>query len=177
MILFFGYVRPYKGLEDLLSALAIARPDSWDMLTIVGEFYAPPERYRRLLEDPRIRDRVRVVNRYVPNEEVARWFAAADVVVLPYREATGSGIAQVAFGAGLPVIGTRTGGLEEVVEEGASGLLVPPRDPTALARAIERFFGENLAERLRAGVARNRRRFEWEGLVDAIESLAAECLP
>ncbi|HXL15773.1 MAG TPA: glycosyltransferase [Methylomirabilota bacterium] len=177
VILFFGYVRPYKGLEDLLSALAIARPDSWDMLTIVGEFYAPPERYRRLLEDPRIRDRVRVVNRYVPNEEVARWFAAADVVVLPYREATGSGIAQVAFGAGLPVIGTRTGGLEEVVEEGASGLLVPPRDPTALARAIERFFGENLAERLRAGVARNRRRFEWEGLVDAIESLAAECLP
>ena len=177
VILFFGYVRPYKGLEDLLSALAIARPDSWDMLTIVGEFYAPPERYRPLLEDPRIRDRVRVVNRYVPNEEVARWFAAADVVVLPYREATGSGIAQVAFGAGLPVIGTRTGGLEEVVEEGASGLLVPPRDPTALARAIERFFDENLAERLRAGVARNRRRFEWEGLVDAIESLAAECLP
>jgi len=177
VVLFFGYVRPYKGLEDLLRALALARPDSWDALLVVGEFYEPPERYRALLEDPRIRDRVRVVNRYVPNEEVARWFAAADVAALPYREATGSGIAQVAFGAGLPVIATRTGGLEEVVEEGASGLLVPPRDPPALARAIERFFDENLALTLREGVARNRRRFEWEGLVEAIESLARECLP
>ena len=176
VILFFGYVRPYKGLEDLLRALAIAAPGSWDQLMIVGEFYEPPERYRALLDDPRVRDRVRVVNRYVPNEEVARWFAAADVAALPYREATGSGIAQVAFGAGVPVIATRTGGLEEVVEEGISGLLVPPRDPTALARAIERFFDQNLAARLREGVARSRQRFEWGGLVDAIESLAAECL-
>jgi len=177
VLLFFGYVRPYKGLEDLLTALRLARPDAWDHLVIVGEFYEPEARYRPLLEDPALRGRVRVVNRYVPNEEVAPYFAAADVVALPYREATGSGITQVAFGAGVPVIATRTGGLEEVIEEGVSGLLVPPRDPPALARAIERFFDENLAERLRAGVARNRRRFEWEGLVDAIESLAAECLP
>ncbi|TMQ57570.1 MAG: glycosyltransferase [Candidatus Eisenbacteria bacterium] len=131
-------------------------------------------RYRALLEDPALRGRVRVVNRYVPNEEVAPYFAAADVVALPYREATGSGIAQVAFGAGVPVIATRTGGLEEVIEEGVSGLLVPPRDPPALARAIERFFDENLGARLREGVARARGRFEWEGLVQAIESLAEE---
>ncbi len=175
VILFFGYVRPYKGLEDLLRALALARPDSWDRLVVVGEFYEPPERYRALLEDPRIRGRVRVVNRYVPNEEVARYFAAADVAALPYREATGSGIAQVAFGAGVPVIATRTGGLDEVVEDGGSGLLVPPRDPPALARAIERYFDENLAAPLREGVARSRRRFGWDGLVDAVESLVAEC--
>jgi glycosyltransferase involved in cell wall biosynthesis len=175
VILFFGYVRPYKGLEDLLQALILARPDAWDRLVVVGEFYEPPERYRRWLEDPRLRDRVRVVNRYVPNEEVARYFAAADVAALPYREATGSGIAQIAFGAGLPVIATRTGGLEEVVEEGVSGLLVPTRDPASLARALERFFDERLGEALRAGVRAGRRRFGWEALVDAIESLAAEC--
>ncbi|HZI89417.1 MAG TPA: glycosyltransferase [Candidatus Polarisedimenticolia bacterium] len=177
VILFFGYVRPYKGLEDLLRALTLARPDAWDRLVVVGEFYDPPERYRPLLEDPRLRDRVRVVNRYVPNEEVARYFAAADVAALPYRHATGSGIAQVAFGAGVPVIATRTGGLEEVVEEGVSGLLVPPRDPEALARAVERFFDEGLGEKLRAGVALSRRRFGWEALVTAIESLAGECAP
>jgi glycosyltransferase involved in cell wall biosynthesis len=176
VLLFFGYVRPYKGLEDLLTALTLARPDAWDRLVIVGEFYEPPERYRALLADSRLRDRVLVVNRYVPNEEVARYFAAADVAALPYREATGSGIAQVAFGAGVPVIATRTGGLEEVVEEGVTGLLVPPRDPPALARAIERFFGEDLGPALRAGVARTRQRFEWEGLVEAIEGLAEECL-
>jgi len=176
VLLFFGYVRPYKGLEDLLTALTIARPDAWDRLIIVGEFYEPPERYRALLEDPRLKARVTVVNRYVPNEEVARYFAAADVAALPYREATGSGIAQVAFGAGVPVIATRTGGLEDVVEEGVTGLLVPPRDPPALARAIERFFGEGLGPGLRAGVERARHRFGWEGLVEAIEGLAEECL-
>ena len=176
ILLFFGYVRPYKGLEDLLTALTIARPDAWDHLAIVGEFYEAPERYRALLTDPRLRARVTVVNRYVPNEEVARYFAAADVVALPYREATGSGIAQVAFGAGVPVIATRTGGLEDVVEEGLTGLLVPPRDPPALARAIERFFGEGLGGTLRSGVERARHRFGWEGLVDAIEGLAEECL-
>jgi glycosyltransferase involved in cell wall biosynthesis len=106
---------------------------------------------------------------------VARYFAAADVVALPYREATGSGIAQIAFGAGLPVIATRTGGLEEVVEEGVSGLLVPPRDPVALARAVERFFDEGMGERLRAGVRAGARRFGWGGLVTAIEELVAEC--
>jgi len=74
------------------------------------------------------------------------------------------------------VIATRTGGLEEVVEEGVSGLLAPPRDPRALARAIERFFDENLGARLREGVARTRGRFSWEGLAEAIESLARECL-
>ena len=175
VILFFGYVRPYKGLEDLLRALTLARGNAWDRLVIVGEFYDPPERYRALLEDPRIRDRVRVVNRYVPNEEVARYFAAADVAALPYREATGSGIAQIAFGAGLPVIATRTGGLEEVVEEGVSGLLVPPRDPKSMARAIERYFDESMQERLRAGVRAARLRFGWDALVDAIEALAEEC--
>ena len=177
VLLFFGYVRPYKGLADLLSALKLTRPDAWDRALVVGEFYEPLERYKALLEDPRIKERVRVVNRYVANEEVARYFAAADVVALPYREATGSGIVQIAFGAGVPVIATRTGGLEDVVEEGVSGLLVPPGDPPSLARAIERFFDDAMSARLREGVARNRGRFGWDALVDALESLAAECTP
>ena len=174
VLLFFGYVRPYKGLADLLEALRLARPDAWDLLLVVGEFYEPRERYRALLEDPRIRDKVRVVDRYVANEEVAPYFAAADAVALPYRSATGSGIAQIAYGAGVPVIATRTGGLEEVVEEGISGLLVAPEDPAALARAVERFFDGGLGPRLREGVARLRERYAWGGLVGAIEALAAE---
>ena len=174
-ILFFGYVRPYKGLADLLEALKLARRGAWDEVWIVGEFYEPKERYAELLGDPALRDRVHLVDRYVPNEEVSRYFAAADLVALPYREATGSGIAQVAFGAGAPVVATRTGGLEEVVEDGVSGLLVEPGNPPALARAIERFFDENLAATLREGVARARSRFTWDALADALESLAAEC--
>ncbi len=175
VILFFGYVRPYKGLADLLEALRLARPDAWDRLYVVGEFYEPRERYERLLADPAIRGKAVVVDRYVANEEVAPYFAAADVVALPYRSATGSGIAQIAYGAGVPVIATRTGGLEDVVEEGVTGLLVEPSHPPALARAIERFFDEGLGLRLREGVERARSRFTWEGLVEALLSLAREC--
>ncbi|HKQ19015.1 MAG TPA: glycosyltransferase [Candidatus Eisenbacteria bacterium] len=175
VILFFGYVRAYKGLADLLAALAIARPDAWDLLYVVGEFYEPRDRYEAALQHPALRGKVRVVDRYVANEEVAAYVAAADVVALPYRTATGSGIAQVAFGGGTPVIATRAGGLEEVVEEGITGLLVSPSHPSELARAIERFFDENQAPRLREGVARGRAAFTWEALVLALESLAEEC--
>jgi len=174
-ILFFGYVRPYKGLADLLEALALARPDSWDRLYVVGEFYEPRERYALAFAHPALRDKVQIVDRYVANEEVGHYVAAADVVALPYREATGSGIAQVAFGGGTPVIATRTGGLEEVVEEGVTGLLVPPRDPPALARAIERYFDEEMGPRLREGVARARGRFTWEALVHALIELGENC--
>jgi len=174
-ILFFGYVRPYKGLADLLEALRLARPDSWDTLLVVGEFYEPRERYAVALDDPALRGKVKVVDRYVANEEVATYFAAADVVALPYRSATGSGIAQVAYGAGVPVIATRTGGLEEVVEEGKTGLLVPPEDPAAFARAVERYFDGDLAAPLREGVARVRARYSWGALVDALLELTGEC--
>jgi glycosyltransferase involved in cell wall biosynthesis len=175
VILFFGYVRPYKGLADLLEALRRARPDAWDRLCVVGEFYEPKDRYARWLSDPALANRITLVDRYVSNEEVASWFAAADVVALPYRSATGSGIAQIAYGAGVPVIATRTGGLEDVVEEGVSGLLVEPSRPDALARAVERFFDEGLAPRLREGVARVRTRFTWEALTSALRELASEC--
>jgi glycosyltransferase involved in cell wall biosynthesis len=175
VLLFFGYVRPYKGLLDLLQALRLARPDAWDRLYVVGEFYEPRGRYAALLADPALREKVVVVDRYVANEEVPIYFAAADAVVLPYRSATGSGIAQMAFGAGIPVIATRTGGLEDVVEEGISGLLVDPGRPEALARAVERYFDEGLATPLRNGVARARARFTWEALVEALLALAAEC--
>ena len=175
VLLFFGYVRPYKGLADLLEALRQARPDSWDRLFVVGEFYEPRDRYARWLDDPALRAKITVVDRYVPNEEVGTYMAAADLVVLPYRSATGSGIAQVAFGAGVPVVATRTGGLEDVVEDGVSGLLVPPESPVDLARAIERFADENLGPKLREGVKQARARFSWESLVDALVSLSGAC--
>jgi glycosyltransferase involved in cell wall biosynthesis len=175
VILFFGYVRPYKGLADLLEALRLADPGSWDQLFVVGEFYEPRARYEALFADPAIATKLTIVDRYIANEEVAAYFAAADVVALPYRSATGSGIAQVAFGAGAPVIATRTGGLEDVVEEGVTGLLVAPSRPDQLARAIERFFGEALGSALREGVARARDRFTWDALVSALLELAGSC--
>ncbi|MBD3237900.1 MAG: glycosyltransferase, partial [Candidatus Eisenbacteria bacterium] len=101
------------------------------------------------------------------------YFSAADVIVLPYRSATQSGIIQVAYHLDTPVICTDVGGLGEIVHAGRTGLLVPPEDPAALARAVVRYYREGLEETLRRGVAEAKRLYSWEPLVAAIEALAA----
>jgi glycosyltransferase involved in cell wall biosynthesis len=177
LVLFFGLVRPYKGLDLLIEAFdaVIARhPDA--RLLAVGECYGSDAVYRSAvarLSDP---DRVRLDLRYVSSEEARRLFVAADVVVLPYRHATQSGVIQTAYAAGRAVISTRVGGLPDVVEDGVSGRLVAPEDPAALADAIVSFFdGAATQARFEEGVRRVRGRYTWGALVDAIE--AAESKP
>jgi glycosyltransferase involved in cell wall biosynthesis len=138
VILFFGYVRPYKGLADLLEALRLARSDAWDQLYVVGEFYEPRARYEAALQDPALRGKVTVVDRYLPNEESTH-FAAADVTCTGTDPRRGS---RRSPRGGRTVI-DKDGGLEEVVEE--EPRLPAPSDPRGLARAIEKFFGRTLA--------------------------------
>jgi len=111
------------------------------------------------------------VNRYVPNEELKPYFDLADVVVLPYVSATQSAVAQLAFGFGKPVITTRVGGLHEVVQDGVTGLIVPPQDEVALADAVVRFYRDGLAGQMTLHVEQNRQQesFSWQALVRTIE--------
>ena len=104
---------------------------------------------------------------YLPDERVEALFKAADVVVLPYRSGTQSGVTHVAYALGVPVITTRVGGLAESVRPGETGLCVPPEDPRALGEAIVRFFAEDLAPRMREGVQRVQREHAWEALAEA----------
>jgi glycosyltransferase involved in cell wall biosynthesis len=120
---------------------------------------------------------VRLLARYVPDAEVEALFKAADVVVLPYRSATQSGVTHVAYALGLPVITTRVGGLAETVVPGETGLVVPPEDPPALAEAIVDFFAAGLAPRLRAGVERVRSANSWEALARETIALGDELRP
>jgi glycosyltransferase involved in cell wall biosynthesis len=115
---------------------------------------------------------VTVVNEYVPNELLAAFLQRADVVVLPYKEATQSGVLQLAFGAGTPVITTTVGGLPEVVTEGETGLLIPPHNPLALAQAIERYFADDLAQKMRPHLQKTAAQFSWATLATAVVSLA-----
>jgi glycosyltransferase involved in cell wall biosynthesis len=151
-ILFFGYVRAYKGLDYLLRAMprVLARVDA-DLL-IVGEFYDDRAKYDRIIEELGLSDRVRIIAEHVPDEDVGRYFAAADVVVLPYTSATQSGITQIAFAFGLPVISTDVGGLPEVVRDGETGYIVPPMDEDALADAVVRYFEEDRGAAFRKNV-------------------------
>ncbi len=141
VLLFFGYVRRYKGLDVLIEALAIARQRRPRLrLLVAGEFYENEQKYREQIAALGLEPYVTVANQYIPNEAVGMYYRAADVVVLPYREATQSGILATAYTFQRPVIATAVGGLQELVVEGKTGLIVPPEDPAALAGAIEQFF-------------------------------------
>jgi D-inositol-3-phosphate glycosyltransferase len=171
-LLFFGYVRPYKGLDVLIEALAEARLRRPELqLLVVGEFYEGEQRTRDRIVELKLQDHIRLVAEYVPDDEVRYWFSASDVVVQPYLSATQSGVAQIAFQFERPMILTDVGGLAEIVPHEEAGFVVPPGDASALAAELDRFFDGDWAERLQAGVRRSRDRFSWDRLYEALEEL------
>ncbi|WP_242889324.1 glycosyltransferase family 4 protein [Actinomadura litoris] len=149
-LLFFGIVRPYKGLDVLLRALA-AGPDGV-ALTVAGEFWGGLEETRALIAELGLTDRVELRPGYVPAADVPGLFAAADALVLPYRTATASQNVWMAHEHGLPVIATDVGGFGEQVRDGEDGVVCAPDDVPALTRALERFYAPGEPERLRSGV-------------------------
>jgi glycosyltransferase involved in cell wall biosynthesis len=168
VLLFFGLIRPYKGLLDLIEALPTILNEVDVTLLVVGEVWGNAAPYRDRVTALGLTDRVRLIDRYVSNDEAAMYFAAADLVVLPYREATGSGVLQLALGLGAPVVATRTGGMGEVVEDGVTGFLVEPGDVNGLSRAIAKFFREVCGTSFRANLQNAGERFSWQRLVDVI---------
>lgn len=172
-ILFFGLVRAYKGLKYLIEAMARAREVLDCHLLIVGEFYDDKAQYLEQIERLRLSGAITVVDQYVPNEEVGRYFAAADVAVLPYTSATQSGIVQIAFGLNTPVIVTRVGGLPEVVDDGSTGFVVEPESPDDLAAAIIRYYEGGYESKFRAEIARQADRFDWNEEIALLEGFLA----
>ncbi len=172
VLLFFGYVRRYKGLPVLLEAMPKLRHGKARLL-VVGEFYHGGDEARETVRDLGIADRVTFVDRYVANEEVAPYFVAADAVILPYRSASQSGIVQIAYAFGRPVVATRVGGLPEVVDEGETGFLCEPENPDALASAIDRILDADRAS-MRGAIERGRDRFSWDRMVEVVEGIAGE---
>jgi glycosyltransferase involved in cell wall biosynthesis len=167
-LLFFGFVRPYKGLLDLIEALPAVLAEIDVDLLVVGEIWGAAAPYHDRVRALGLADRVRFVDRYVSNEEAALYFAAADLAVLPYRAATGSAVLQLAFGLGVPVVATRTGGMSEAVEDGVTGFLVAPGDVTGLSRAIVQYCREDRSGAFRAAIERSRERFGWARLIETL---------
>jgi len=136
-ILFFGYIRPYKGLSVLLEALALLKASGDKFcLSIVGRPVEPFEPYEQMIEQYGLSEYVAKHLGYVPMDEVGKHFASTDVVALPYINISQSGVLQLAYAFGKPVIVTRTGGLPEVVVEGESGYVVPPGESEPLAQRL-----------------------------------------
>jgi glycosyltransferase involved in cell wall biosynthesis len=170
VILFFGYVRAYKGLMTLIDAMA-QLPGV--LLLVVGEFYDSEEKYRRHVADTGVDSRVRFYSEYIPNDQVVDYFCASDVVVLPYLSATQSGITQIAYNFDKPVIATDVGGLAEVVIHEKTGLVVEPGNPASLADAIRRFYADNLESAFSANVREEKKKYSWDNLVANIEELGS----
>lgn len=165
-LLFFGFVRPYKGLDVLLEALTLLKERDF-RLTVAGEFWAGATWAARFVEQHDLEGKVEFVPRYVSESEAAEFFARADAVVLPYRTATNSGVVALAYHYDKPVIASDVGGLPDVVEHGATGLLVKPGSPTDLAEALKVVMtgpGWYDADRI-AGI---KERLTWDSFVAAI---------
>lgn len=137
VILFFGYIRPYKGLDILLKAFAKVKKEIPDaVLLIAGEAKESFQKYEKLIQHLEISQAVKSFVGYVPLEKVPVFFSSADIVVLPYRHIYQSGVVHLAFGFQKPVIVTQVGGLPETVEQGKTGFIVPSGDGPALAQAL-----------------------------------------
>ena len=175
VLLFFGLVRKYKGLRYLIEAAPeCAKALDGVKICVVGDFGDAKDEYMSLIESTGVQESFMIRDGYVPDAGVEPYFAAADLCICPYISATQSGIVQIAFGFGLPVIATDVGGLPEAVMDKKTGYIVPPGDPKALAEAITAFFTEGRAAEFKENIREDEKRFSWENMVGTIEELYKE---
>jgi len=171
LLLAYGAVRPYKGVDLAVRALALLDRELDVRLVVAGRFWQTRKELEALIRELGLEARVDLRDRYVSNEETALLFGCCDAAILPYRSASQSGVAALAFAHGRPVIATRVGGLPEAVRDGVDGLLCPPGDTVALAQAIGRLAAER--EWLTHGVRRGRE----ERSFDRYAATLLEALP
>lgn len=160
-ILFFGFIRAYKGLDLLIEALGTEEARKLNLkLIVAGEFYEDEQKYRDLIEKLNLKDSVIICSDYIPQEEVKYYFCAANIVAQTYRSATQSGVTQIAYHFERPMLVTDVGGLAEIVPHGKVGYVVPP-SPGAIAEAIVRFFSERNEKPFAEKAAIEKERFSW----------------
>lgn len=174
VLLFFGFIREYKGLRYLLQSLPLILDRFRVHLVVAGESWEDPRLYREMIEKLHLEERVTLHARYVPDEMVATYFAAADLVVVPYTSATQSGIVQLAHGFRKPVVVGEVGGIPEAVEPGRTGYLVPPRNPEAIAEAVIHFYSSSGGSTMPGHIEARLRERSWDRLAEAVEAVGRE---
>ena len=170
IILYFGIIRDYKGFDILLNAIAELKDSGLDFhLLAGGECYGSDEKYTKLISNLGISDYITWHNKYIPDSEVSNYFSAADVVALPYRTASQSGVTQMAYSYDLPVIVTKVGGLPEIVDEGQSGFTIETENPKELANMLEKNLKAGTFLEMATYIKKFKQKFSWEYFVNGIE--------
>jgi len=172
IILYFGIIRDYKGFDILLKAITKLKNSGLNFhLLAGGECYGNDEKYTQLISDLEISDKITWHNNYIPDSDVTEYFSAVDVVALPYRSASQSGITQIAYYYDIPVVVTNVGGLPEIVDQGKSGFTIEPDNPTELANLLETHLKKGTFLEMGNYINSFKQKFSWEYFVNGIESL------
>jgi len=172
IVLFFGLVRAYKGLDLLLQAFGDQRMKESDIhLVVAGEFYDDPEKYQVLIEEHNLHNSVTLINAFISNEDVQHYFNAADLLAQTYHTATQSGITQIAYQFNLPMVVTDVGGLAEMVPDTQAGYVVP-KDPEAIANAVYTYFDQGESDRMRSFIEGHKNEFAWSTFVERLIAFA-----
>ena len=170
-VLFFGFIRSYKGLDLLLEAFADPRLKDLNVkLIVAGEFYGDPKPYREQIERLGIADRIVLATDFIPDSCVNRYFGACDIVAQPYKSATQSGVTQIAFHFEKPMLVTDVGGLAEIVPHGKTGYVVKP-DVQEIRDALTDYFGNGREEAYTQGVREEKKKYAWSNMTQAIAEL------
>ena len=159
-ILFFGFIRKYKGLDLLIKAFDLL--DERYQLIIAGESYESFDEYQRLVDAAKLKKNIHVFNQYIGDDEVPAFFSAADVCILPYKSATQSGITSIAIHFDLPLIATDTGGLKEIIHHEKTGLIVSEISAEAIAAAIHTYFDQEKRAAFTAQIKTMKKELSWE---------------
>ena len=171
-LLFFGFIRAYKGLDLLLKAFADHRLKELGIeLIIAGEYYEDEKPYTQLMCDLQIIDRIHSFPKFIADEEVKNYFCAADLVVQPYKNATQSGVTQIAYHFEVPMVVTNVGGLSELVPDQQVGYVVDV-DINKIADAIFDFFSADKKQFLLSNLREEKKRFGWDRMVKTIIEVA-----
>jgi glycosyltransferase involved in cell wall biosynthesis len=166
ILLFFGFIRSYKGLSLLLDAMKLL-PDNYH-LVIAGEMYGSFDAYQQQIETLHLQDKISLHIRYISDVETPLFFSAADVCILPYISATQSGIIAIAHHFETPVIATNVGSLSEALYNGSAGMLIDKPEPHMIADSVHTFFSTKLSDQYIAAVQSIKNELSWESLGKAI---------
>ncbi|NBX38773.1 MAG: glycosyltransferase [Flavobacteriia bacterium] len=172
ILLFFGIIRDYKGLDLLLDVMA-ALPKEYHLI-LAGESYGSFDGYAQQIEELSIGDRCHVFQRYISDGEVPWFFSAADVCMLTYKSATQSGITGIAQHFELPMIATHVGGLAETIQHGKTGLICRDRSPKSIADSVITYFEEGMRTSMSMELARENKNNTWEGFADKLLAFVKE---
>jgi len=170
-LLFFGFIRDYKGLDLLINAFADERLRKFPVkLLVAGEYYSSPEPYLKLIKEINLEDFIELRTDFIPDDQVNLYFSAADMVVQPYKSATQSGVTQIGYHFNKSMLVTNVGGLSEIIPDGKIGYVVEPNS-LEIANALVDFYENDRIDEFEANIIEEKKKFSWSNMANTFLSV------